>query len=152
MSIHQPRYSIFKLFDSLTLLTMGNEVYHGPAKHALAYFDNLGFSCEQHENPADFFLDVLTQCEYAEQGTAAEEDDDEDSSAPLVQPLNLRNCYEQSELHRQATEKLNPLLDSLHERDRQNGRKQHGRAAMYATTFIWQVSTHFAHTCVRYMG
>ena len=42
MSIHQPRYSIFKLFDSLTMLSLGNLVYHGPTSQALIYFNNLG--------------------------------------------------------------------------------------------------------------
>ena len=44
MSIHQPRYSIFKLFDSLTLLSVGNMVYHGNAHRALEYFDRIGES------------------------------------------------------------------------------------------------------------
>jgi ABC-type multidrug transport system ATPase subunit len=39
MSIHQPRYSIFKLFDTLTLLSLGSMVYHGQAGEALEYFD-----------------------------------------------------------------------------------------------------------------
>ena len=42
MSIHQPRYSIFKLFDSLTLLSKGQLVYHGPALATLEYFERLG--------------------------------------------------------------------------------------------------------------
>uniref|UniRef100_A0A8C1QH95 ATP-binding cassette, sub-family G (WHITE), member 2d n=1 Tax=Cyprinus carpio TaxID=7962 RepID=A0A8C1QH95_CYPCA len=59
MSIHQPRYSIYRLFDSLTLLTNGKLVYHGPAQDALDYFAKIGFACEAHNNPADFFLDVI---------------------------------------------------------------------------------------------
>uniref|UniRef100_A0A8C6M8M5 ATP binding cassette subfamily G member 2 (JR blood group) n=1 Tax=Nothobranchius furzeri TaxID=105023 RepID=A0A8C6M8M5_NOTFU len=59
MSIHQPRYSIYRLFDSLTLLVGGRMVYHGPAPNALDYFTNIGYPCEPHNNPADFFLDVL---------------------------------------------------------------------------------------------
>uniref|UniRef100_A0A8C7YGY6 Broad substrate specificity ATP-binding cassette transporter ABCG2 n=1 Tax=Oryzias sinensis TaxID=183150 RepID=A0A8C7YGY6_9TELE len=59
MSIHQPRYSIYRLFDSLTLLVSGKMVYHGPAPNALDYFANIGYSCEPHNNPADFFLDVI---------------------------------------------------------------------------------------------
>ncbi|XP_061889176.1 broad substrate specificity ATP-binding cassette transporter ABCG2d isoform X2 [Entelurus aequoreus] len=59
MSIHQPRYSIYRLFDSLTLLVAGKMVYHGPAQSALDYFANIGYSCEAHNNPADFFLDVI---------------------------------------------------------------------------------------------
>ncbi|XP_047434836.1 broad substrate specificity ATP-binding cassette transporter ABCG2d [Mugil cephalus] len=59
MSIHQPRYSIYRLFDTLTLLVSGKMVYHGPAPNALDYFANIGYSCEPHNNPADFFLDVI---------------------------------------------------------------------------------------------
>ncbi|NXT69381.1 ABCG2 protein, partial [Chaetops frenatus] len=58
-SIHQPRYSIFKLFDSLTLLASGKVLFHGPAKHALEYFSSIGYECEPFNNPADFFLDVI---------------------------------------------------------------------------------------------
>uniref|UniRef100_A0A4W6BTF5 ATP-binding cassette, sub-family G (WHITE), member 2a n=1 Tax=Lates calcarifer TaxID=8187 RepID=A0A4W6BTF5_LATCA len=59
LSIHQPRYSIYRLFDSLTLLVTGKQVYHGPAQNALEYFSDIGHTCEPHNNPADFFLDVI---------------------------------------------------------------------------------------------
>ncbi|TRY56200.1 hypothetical protein DNTS_002547 [Danionella cerebrum] len=59
LSIHQPRFSIFRLFDGLTLLAGGKQVYHGPAQDALEYFSNIGYACEAHNNPADFFLDVI---------------------------------------------------------------------------------------------
>ncbi|KAM9836615.1 broad substrate specificity ATP-binding cassette transporter ABCG2-like [Aulostomus maculatus] len=59
MSIHQPRYAIYRLFDSLTLLVNGKQVYHGPAPSALEYFADIGYTCEAHNNPADFFLDVI---------------------------------------------------------------------------------------------
>ena len=42
MSIHQPRYSIYKLFDSLTVLSRGELVYHGQAHLALSHFSTLG--------------------------------------------------------------------------------------------------------------
>ncbi|XP_048475874.1 broad substrate specificity ATP-binding cassette transporter ABCG2 isoform X2 [Rhincodon typus] len=58
-SIHQPRYSIFKLFGSLTLLANGRLVYHGPSAEALDYFSGIGYTCEPFNNPADFFLDVI---------------------------------------------------------------------------------------------
>lgn len=47
-SIHQPRYSIFKLFDSLTLLASGRLMFHGPAQEALGYFASTGM--------VDFFM------------------------------------------------------------------------------------------------
>ncbi|XP_050952215.1 broad substrate specificity ATP-binding cassette transporter ABCG2 [Labeo rohita] len=59
LSIHQPRYSIYRLFDSLTLLVGGRLVYHGPAQDTLNYFSQIGYTCEPHNNPADFFLDVI---------------------------------------------------------------------------------------------
>ncbi|KAF3837526.1 hypothetical protein F7725_004990 [Dissostichus mawsoni] len=59
LSIHQPRYSIYRLFDSLTLLVHGKQVYHGSAQTALDYFSDIGYTCEPHNNPADFFLDII---------------------------------------------------------------------------------------------
>ncbi|XP_076697448.2 broad substrate specificity ATP-binding cassette transporter ABCG2-like [Callospermophilus lateralis] len=41
-TIHQPCYSIFKLFDSLTILASGELMYHGPAQKALEYFQLAG--------------------------------------------------------------------------------------------------------------
>lgn len=41
-SIHQPRYSIYKQFEFMILLSRGEIVYQGPAADTLAYFDALG--------------------------------------------------------------------------------------------------------------
>ncbi|CAF3700084.1 unnamed protein product [Rotaria socialis] len=57
-SIHQPRYSIFKLFDTLFLLSAGRCTYHGPTDSVLNFFSSVGFSCVEHNNPADFLLDI----------------------------------------------------------------------------------------------
>uniref|UniRef100_A0A8C9WVI4 Broad substrate specificity ATP-binding cassette transporter ABCG2 n=1 Tax=Scleropages formosus TaxID=113540 RepID=A0A8C9WVI4_SCLFO len=75
MSIHQPRYSIYRLFDSLTLLVNGKQVYHGPAQSALEYFAEIGYVCEEHNNPADFFLDVINGDSTAAALTKAENSD-----------------------------------------------------------------------------
>ena len=37
----------------------GQSVYHGPAKDALGYFNSLGLKCEDHNNPTDFYLDLV---------------------------------------------------------------------------------------------
>ncbi|XP_053471707.1 broad substrate specificity ATP-binding cassette transporter ABCG2b isoform X2 [Ictalurus furcatus] len=58
-SIHQPRYSIFRLFDHLTLLHKGECVYAGPANETIQYFNDMGYECEAFNNPADFFLDIM---------------------------------------------------------------------------------------------
>jgi len=59
-SIHQPRSSIFAMFDFLLLLSEGKVVYHGVAKDAVAYFNQCGFECPALYNPADYFLDVIS--------------------------------------------------------------------------------------------
>ncbi|KAK6979233.1 ATP-binding cassette sub- G member 2 [Biomphalaria glabrata] len=58
-SLHQPRFSIYKMFDTLLLLSQGHTVYFGPARDALHFFSMQGYMCEKHNNPPDFFLDVM---------------------------------------------------------------------------------------------
>ncbi|CAL1536563.1 unnamed protein product [Lymnaea stagnalis] len=58
-SIHQPRYSIYQLFDNLTILSQGCTVYHGPAPEAIQFFATQGFQCQEYNNPPDFFLDII---------------------------------------------------------------------------------------------
>lgn len=60
-SIHQPRYSIFKLFDTILFLSSGHNIYFGPSNEILPYFASNGFKCEEHNNPADFVLDILIE-------------------------------------------------------------------------------------------
>jgi len=61
MVIHQPRYSLFTLFDDALLLGKGGRtVYLGPSLGARPYFESLGFSLPQNDNPADWFMDVLS--------------------------------------------------------------------------------------------
>lgn len=61
MVVHQPRYSLFTLFDHVLLLGMGGRtVYLGQSEGALPYFRNLGYKMPEHENPADWFMDVIS--------------------------------------------------------------------------------------------
>jgi len=60
MSIHQPRYTLFELFDEVLLLGLGGRtVFLGPSDGALPYFEGLGFELPKNENPADWFMDVI---------------------------------------------------------------------------------------------
>jgi len=59
--IHQPRFSIFSLFDDVMLLCKGGKLaYLGPSRLALPYLESVGFSLPPNENPADFAMDVLS--------------------------------------------------------------------------------------------
>ena len=59
-TIHQPRSSIYKMFDLLLLLSEGRIMYFGPAVEAVKYFSAANFVCPDNFNPADFFLDVVS--------------------------------------------------------------------------------------------
>jgi ABC-type multidrug transport system ATPase subunit len=59
--VHQPRYTLFRQFDEVLLLGVGGRtVYQGKTSKALEYFTKNGFECPPNENPADFFLDVIS--------------------------------------------------------------------------------------------
>ncbi|KAL4458314.1 hypothetical protein ABPG75_013179 [Micractinium tetrahymenae] len=58
--VHQPRFSIFRMFDDVLLLGKGGHLaYAGPSRLALRYLQSLGFALPPNENPADFMLDVV---------------------------------------------------------------------------------------------
>ncbi|OBS81872.1 hypothetical protein A6R68_24138, partial [Neotoma lepida] len=59
-SINQPQYSIFRFFDSLTLVASGKVMYHGPAREALEHFKSTGYKYDSHNHPELFFLDFIT--------------------------------------------------------------------------------------------
>lgn len=59
-TIHQPRSSIFHLFDMLCLIAEGRTVYFGPAHEAATHFASLGFHSPPHFNVADFAIDILS--------------------------------------------------------------------------------------------
>ena len=42
----------------LYLVAAGRCVYHGPSGNILEFFASVGYQCEEHNNPADFILDV----------------------------------------------------------------------------------------------
>jgi len=57
--IHQPRKSIFELFDSIILLGVGGKmVYHGPVYKVEDYFSNLRYYLPVGENVADWLIDI----------------------------------------------------------------------------------------------
>lgn len=60
-TLHQPRASIWKMFDSFILLGPGGRVcYMGSRQNATQYFAELGYTCPQETNPAEFFIDLVS--------------------------------------------------------------------------------------------
>lgn len=58
LSIHQPRYDVFALFDDVVLLSRGHVLWSGGASELLRHLARLGLPCPSLTNPADFALDV----------------------------------------------------------------------------------------------
>ncbi len=97
-SIHQPRSSIYDLFDKLLLLKKGKTVYMGPASQAVGYFASLGHALPSGFNPADFFIDVVLSSE-------------EQNFAELFEQSELRKKVAESE----AVARLRPEAGDLAE-------------------------------------
>ena len=60
MTIHQPRANILGMFDKILLLAQGKAVFFGDLEDCLQHFTSLGYPCPEMENPADFFLDLIS--------------------------------------------------------------------------------------------
>uniref|UniRef100_A0A8C8ULQ7 ABC transporter domain-containing protein n=1 Tax=Peromyscus maniculatus bairdii TaxID=230844 RepID=A0A8C8ULQ7_PERMB len=113
-SINQAQYSIFRFFDSLTLVASGKVMYHGPSQEALEYFKSAGYEYDSHNNPADFFLDIINGGFSAILDTE-EEGHDADKYKELSGRQHqvtekLANMYAQSSLYREMRTELDPLL------------------------------------------
>uniref|UniRef100_A0A665TLK4 ATP-binding cassette, sub-family G (WHITE), member 2b n=1 Tax=Echeneis naucrates TaxID=173247 RepID=A0A665TLK4_ECHNA len=126
-SIHQPRYSIFRQFDHLTLMHKGEVVYAGAAHHALEYFTNLGYQIEPFNNPADFFMDI-TNGELLCLST-------------VVSKNLLATRYRQSQLCQTVLEELDHVNQSV-----AKGVKGQEEVARYATSFFYQLRVVCART------
>ncbi|XP_066242645.1 broad substrate specificity ATP-binding cassette transporter ABCG2-like [Saccopteryx leptura] len=136
-SIHQPRYSIFKLFDSLTLLASGRLVFHGPAHEALGYFASAGYHRDPYNNPADFLLDIINGESSAvvltredKDGEANDTEEPSKRDKPLVE--KLAELYVNSTFFREVKVELDQLSGVQ--------KKSEGfKEITYATSFCHQV-------------
>uniref|UniRef100_A0A5B7B0A7 ABC transporter domain-containing protein n=1 Tax=Davidia involucrata TaxID=16924 RepID=A0A5B7B0A7_DAVIN len=60
MVLHQPSYTLYKMFDDLILLAKGGlTAYHGSVKKVEEYFAGIGINVPERVNPPDHFIDIL---------------------------------------------------------------------------------------------
>ncbi|KAF5773093.1 putative pleiotropic drug resistance protein PDR/CDR [Helianthus annuus] len=60
MVVHQPSYSLYKMFDDLILLAKGGlTVYHGPVEKVEEYFGGMGITIPDRVNTPDHLIDIL---------------------------------------------------------------------------------------------
>jgi ABC-type multidrug transport system ATPase subunit len=85
-SVHQPSAEIFKLFDTVLLLSHGRAVYFGPVSNAANFFvlSPFGYDLSNYTNPADFLADIAG-------GFIS------DSKGDFIEAPLLENYYLQSE-------------------------------------------------------
>eukprot|EP00730_Choanoeca_flexa_P007398 TRINITY_DN12326_c3_g2_i1.p1 TRINITY_DN12326_c3_g2~~TRINITY_DN12326_c3_g2_i1.p1 ORF type:complete len:1308 (+),score=386.87 TRINITY_DN12326_c3_g2_i1:37-3924(+) len=60
MTIHQPSAAVFAALDDLYLLDRGQLTFAGSMETAKEYFQAVGFRRDPDENPADFYLDLIS--------------------------------------------------------------------------------------------
>ncbi|KAL9655604.1 hypothetical protein ABK040_002268 [Willaertia magna] len=97
--IHQPRFEIFNMFDTLLLLGKGGKtVYLGKVSEVGKYFEELGFKCPPGTNLADFVIDVTA-------GLVQNDSNDFD-------PSTLPEIWEQKK-HRYTQETEEPISNFL---------------------------------------
>ncbi|XP_067242827.1 broad substrate specificity ATP-binding cassette transporter ABCG2c isoform X2 [Chanodichthys erythropterus] len=131
-SIHQPRYSIFRQFDHLTLMNKGEIIYAGAADKAITYFEDLGYKCEPFNNPADFFLDVTNGTVLPQIHNNKSEKCS--SSEEIVENENpLAVIYKQSPHFIKVKDRLNQISDGL------DPEVTKGDRVSYATPFYYQL-------------
>ncbi|XP_008296258.1 broad substrate specificity ATP-binding cassette transporter ABCG2b [Stegastes partitus] len=122
-SIHQPRYSIFRQFDHLTLMHKGEMVYAGSAEYALKYFTDLGYQIQSFDNPADFFMDITNGEAQSTLETHIEEDGEN----------VLAIKYRQSQLYQNVVAELEYGYQNTEEVEKED------KPVTYATSFLYQL-------------
>jgi len=141
-SIHQPRYSIYRLFDSIMLLSHGDVVYHGQSMGALDYFSSIGYKCEAFNNPPDFFLDVINGDSTAVAETSSHQTDTS-QNADLTEVsieggnLSLKDKFQQSKWCKNVNDELSPIMDKF--RQHQHNHSVAIRKINYKTSFATQL-------------
>lgn len=58
VAIYQAGENIYKLYDKVTVVYKGKQVYFGPADKAKAYFERMGFDCPNRQTTAEFLTAV----------------------------------------------------------------------------------------------
>ncbi len=83
------------------MVAAGHCVYHGTANSILPYFSSIGYVCEEHNNPADFLLDLT-------QGDRAIEDVDEHNTEKIHEKNahRLHDLYVKSDIYASVLQEI----------------------------------------------
>lgn len=80
VSIHQPRSSIYSMFDEISLMSEGRTIYTGTPQEMLIHFKSIGYPCPIDVNPAEYYIDLIS----IDYSTATTEKDTKERVASLA--------------------------------------------------------------------
>ena len=114
-----------------------------------------GFKCEEHDNPADFFLDTISSSEALDccessslygmikryLSYANHPYNITDQQSKLAGEKKLTGYYKSSAEYRKLQQRITPILDCATVTEKQS-------APTYATSFVWQVSLSLSPHCI----
>ncbi|KAH7400176.1 ABC-2 type transporter-domain-containing protein [Cadophora sp. MPI-SDFR-AT-0126] len=63
ISLYQGSQDAYEVFDKVTVLYEGRQIYFGPCSDAKAYFTNMGFDCAPRQTTADFLTSLTSPSE-----------------------------------------------------------------------------------------
>lgn len=66
-SIHQPTSDIFHLFTNIILMSAGRIIFHGTVQEAQTLFNNIGLHCPPLYNPAEFYVNRISDRSVADE-------------------------------------------------------------------------------------
>ncbi len=60
VAIYQAPQAAYEIFDKVTVLYEGRQIYFGPTKNAKKYFEDLGFECPDRQTDGDFLTSMTS--------------------------------------------------------------------------------------------
>ncbi|OOF95383.1 hypothetical protein ASPCADRAFT_207854 [Aspergillus carbonarius ITEM 5010] len=63
VAIYQASQSAYDVFDKVTVLYEGRQIYFGPTDEAREFFTNMGFECPERQTTADFLTSLTSPAE-----------------------------------------------------------------------------------------
>ncbi|KAL5318885.1 hypothetical protein ACEPPN_013953 [Leptodophora sp. 'Broadleaf-Isolate-01'] len=63
VAIYQAPQAAYEVFDKVTVLYEGQQIYFGPTKDGKKYFENLGFECPDRQTDGDFLTSMTSAVE-----------------------------------------------------------------------------------------
>jgi len=102
-TIHQPSSQVYDCFDTLCLMSRGQQVYCGPLHKAVPYFSKLGFKIPKNTNPADYFAELINY----------DFDDTEASKKDTVQ--QLVTAFDKSKEKKELLHLISKAIENTHD-------------------------------------